>query len=184
MNINKIKAIIVTVLITIGVSSCTNDHGNATKKETNVSRDQLNIYLDSQPLPVFKTSQLRQNLIEIETAQSNVTVTTSFFFNMGIADPITVCSSVGFPIPASYQLSNPQARMQDHDLTLPQLESNGVYTGDTTGTYVICVDAEGNGYAHYWEGFVATVSGPAKWDSTIKQIVLTGESTAEFTTKG
>lgn len=184
MNNSKIKAIIAVIIITIGASACEGGKNKAANKETKVARNQLGVYLDSQPVPVFKTSQLRQNLIEIETAQANATVTTSFFFNMGIADPITTCASVGFPIPATYQLTNPQAKIQDHDLALPQLEANGVYTADTTGTYAICVNAEGKGYAQYWEGFVATVAGPAQWDATLHQIVLTGEPTAEFSTTG
>lgn len=180
------KKIIAVVLgIVLVASGCANDNKNhAANQEAKVGREQLSVFLQAQPVPVFKTSQLRQNLIEIETAQANATVTTSFFFNQGVADPITACPSIGFAIPSTDQLTNPEAKVQEHEMSLPQLESNGVYTGVSTGTYVICVDGNGKGFAFYWEGFVATVAGPAKWDASLKQIVLTGAPSADFSTGG
>ena len=47
---------------------------------------------------------------------------------------------------------------------------------------VICVDANGQAYANYWEGFVNTVSGPATWDEATHSVVLAGTPTGKFTT--
>lgn len=49
------------------------------------------------PVPEFRYSQIRQNLIEITQAQAQAetTQTTSFFFNLGADAPIMVCPSSG-----------------------------------------------------------------------------------------
>lgn len=153
-------------------------------EESKVAEQQLEQFLQSQPIPIFNSSQLRQNLIDIETAQANATITTSFFFNLGIPDPVHVCPSIGFPIPGTFQLTAPEKGVWSagDDFALPQLEANGVYTGDTSATTVICIDSEGRGYAHWWEGFVSTVAGPAEWRDG--QIVLVGEPSAKFSTGG
>jgi hypothetical protein len=175
----KIIASIIGVVALVSLAACETEK-SATQKETNIAREQLDNFLTAQPVPVFAWSQLRQNLIELETAQAQTTVTTSFFFNVGVADPMDVCSSIGFPIPATYQLTASEGKIRDHELTAPQLEATGVYTGDTSGTYVICVDANGQPYANYHEGPVKTVSGPAKWDYDKHQVVLTGAPTGDF----
>ncbi len=173
-----------TAAIILGSSCGSDDTGGGSTAEEKVGDDQLDQYLQSQPLPFFTSSQLRQNLIDIETAQANATVTTSFFFNVGVVDPIHECPSIGFPIPGSWQLSNPEKIITKYEgtVTLPQIEPNGLYTNDTTGTTAICVDENGRGYAFYHEGFISAVPAPAKWDATTKRVVLTGSPTAEFDT--
>jgi|PlaIllAssembly_1097288.scaffolds.fasta_scaffold976863_2 hypothetical protein len=165
------------------LGACGSDDQGGRVSEEDTAEQQLTQFLEAQPIPIFEYSQLRQNLIEIETAQANATVTTSFFFNQGVVDPIHSCPSIGFPIPGTFQLTNPQQVIgRESRVAIPQLEANGVYTGDTTATTVICIDADGRGYASYWEGFVSTVAGPAEWDATTKTVVLTGAPTAEFST--
>lgn len=156
-----------------------NTANNADRK---IAQKQLEGFQKNQPVPIFDWSQLRQNLIEVETSQARTTQTTSFFFNQGVVDPVHSCPSIGFPIPATYQLTNPQAKVVNHDLTLPQIEANGVYTDVTTGTYVICIDAQGKGYAFYWEGFVGTAAGPAKWDTVTHSMQLVGPPSFDYST--
>lgn len=168
-----------TVIVALLVA-CEGQSGR--RREEKVARQQLAGFIQSQPVPVFSYSQLRQNLIEIETAQAKGIATTSFFFHLGSPDPIKVCPSIGYPIPATYQLTNPEQKVQHKDLTLPQIEATGVYTADTTGTYIVCVDPAGKARANYWEGYVETEAGPATWDASKKQIVPTGDPSAEFST--
>lgn len=181
----KILASIVGLTALISLAACGPEGSASNEAEQAVAQQQLDGFLKAQPVPIFNWSQLRQNLIEIETAQANTTATTTFFFNQGVADPVDVCSSIGFPIPATYQLTNPD-QVERHsgdgggNFTFSQLESTGVYTADTSGTYVICIDGNGQAYANYWEGFVKTVTGPAKWDYDKKQVVLTGAPTGDF----
>lgn len=143
-----------------------------------------------QPVPSYSFSQLRQNLREIETAQAEGVQTTSFFFNLGDRDPIQTCPSVGAPIPSTDQITNPQQPLRDNgpplnngdgNVTLSQMEPTGVYTGDSTGTYVICVGADGKPYADYWEGYVQTVFGPAEWNYSTHSVELVGPPSFSFT---
>jgi hypothetical protein len=176
----KLALLAIPVLL---FASCSSEGGSRGTEEK-TAEEQLSQFLQSQPIPKFSTSQLRQNLIDIETAQANATATTSFFFNQGVVDPIHSCPSIGFPIPGTFQLTNPDQVVGGGDSkeVISQLESTGVYTGDTSATTAICVDADGRGYAFYWEGFVSGVAGPAEWNATTKQIELIGAPTAEFDT--
>jgi hypothetical protein len=178
----KALTIVVAAAAVIGLSSCSQDDGSARSQEQATAAQQLDGFLKAQPVPTVNWSQLRQNLIELQTAQAETTATTSFFFNQGVEQPVMSCPSIGFPIPATYQLTNPDAVVdlgrETGAVTVGQLESTGVYTGDTSGTYVMCVSPAGEAYAFYWEGFVSTVTGPAKWDG--ERIVLTGDSSFDF----
>jgi hypothetical protein len=146
------------------------------RKQTN---NQLIQYQQAQPVPFFKWSQYRQTLIDIESAQTSTTHTTSFFFNQGVQDPIQMCESIGFPLPETAQLTSPWAKVQDHDLAVPQAEANGVYTGDTTATSVICISPEGKPYIIRWEGFVHTLTIRARWDTATHSVVPVGSPTTE-----
>lgn len=189
---NRPRIIAVAAAVTVGaiaLAGCST--GGATKAQNTdqqTSADALAQVQQAQLTPVFSWSQLRQNLIEIETAQANTVQTTSFFYNQGVRDPIFTCPSIGYAIPATYQLTNPdQVQLHQGDrnggnVVIAQNEVTGVYTGETSGTHVICVDATGKGYDNYWEGFVQTVTGPAEWDAAKGQVVLTGSPSAAFST--
>jgi hypothetical protein len=187
---NKTVATISITALLVSAAACTSPGEESARKESKTAASQLDQFLQSQPVPVFSSSQLRQNLIEIETAQANTTATTSFMFllaGVGSSGPLVhSCPSIGFPIPATYQLTNPLQPYGDTGangggVTIGQLESTGVYTGDTTGTYVMCIDPNGKPYALYHEGYVSTVTGPAHWDTAKGEIILDGPSSAPFT---
>jgi hypothetical protein len=185
--------IIISVAVVVFAVLLAGCQGSSTAKSTQqndqaASAAGLGQLQKAQPTPNFGWSQLRQNLIDIETAQANTVQTTSFFFNQGVASPIFSCPSIGYPIPADSELTNPDQIIHGTDSDNPsqvvsQAEVTGIYTGPTTGTHVICVDPSGHGYDNYWEGFVSTVTGPATWDASKGSIVLTGPPTAAFATK-
>src|SRR5262249_11308948 len=133
--------------------------------------------------------QMRQNLVEIETAQAKGVQTTSFFFNQGVVDPFLSCPSIGVPIPNTSSLSNP-IQVERHggdgggNVGIGQMDPNGTYgPNGSTGTYVMCIDATGTPYAQYWEGFVSTVFAPAKWNMATHQLELTGPASFKFSKK-
>lgn len=178
-------ALIVAALV-VAVTACATE-GRAQSAERSQQEQSSIAMVNNQPLPVVTWSQLRQNLIEIEQSQATATQTTSFFFNQGIADPIWSCPSIGYAIPNTASLSNPTQVIWTGSnggvATGGQMDPNGVYTPtSSTGTYVVCVDNAGRGYAAYWEGFVLTVSGPAAWDREKHTATLTGAPTAKFST--
>lgn len=183
----KKPLLLITALATLAIGCSETADQDANKREANTVAKMQRKLSVAQPAPTGDWSQLRQNVIDIETAQINTTATTTFFFNQGIGNPIKSCESVGFPIAATNQLTNPEAiAVKDHNvgvLSLPQQETTGVYTGDSTGTYVICIDPSGKGRITYWEGFVQTETGQATWDRTLGQITSTGASTADVAVK-
>lgn len=177
------KKIAAAALAALALPACASGQPSSIADDANQARQQLDRYQDTQPIPQFDWSQLRQNLIEINTAQAETTQTTSFFFNLGTDQPVASCPSIGFPIPSTAQLTNPDQAIGDigrngSGAVVAQIEQTGVYTGDSSGTYAVCVAPDGAPYAFYWEGYIATVTGPAIFEDG--QIVLTGDPTFEF----
>ena len=82
------------------------------------------------------------------------------------------CASVGFPLPADTQLTNPvklEGRWHKHGLDhfmggqIEQAEPNGLYTSkNTDGTYVLCVDDQGVVSPQYTEEKVEAFTRPIK----------------------
>ena len=172
-------------VLTLTAGACSGDSSG--KQSETAQQDAISkTLINNQPLPAFNWSQLRQNLIEIETAQAQGVQTTTFFFNQGVQDPISSCPSIGAPIPTTDQLSNP-TKIEHHgetgggNITTNQMEPNGTYTGDSAGTYVMCVNAQGKAYATYWEGYVQTIFGDATWDKATHQVELKGDPSFKFT---
>ena len=156
--------------------------------ENNQQKTSTESLVNNQPLPHFAYSQMRQNLIEIETAEANGVQTTSFFFNQGQRDPVNHCPSIGVPLPNTASLSNPQQVVDGSgdrgggNVTIGQMDPNGIYVpASSTGTFVICIDAQGHPYADYWEGFVKTVFAPAKWNTSTHEVELIGPPSFNFT---
>ena len=181
MNKNIIKrasAAVIVIAAAFALSACTED---ARAKDEKTSEKILADLQKAQPVPQFPYSQIRQNLIEVITAQAEATATTSFFFNQGVERPIMSCPSIGFPIASTTQLTNPDQLISGSSgAVISQVEPTGTFTGDSTGTHVICRDADGRGYDVYWEGFVGAVTGPAIWSEN--GIELIGAPTASFST--
>lgn len=180
----SIATIAGAVALTLGLSACEGDGNNVQANDQKKAASQLDIYQKNQPVPLFDWSQYRATLIDILNAQVHGQVTTSFFFNQGVDNPIHTCPSIGFPVPTTAQLTNPDQAFDWHETSavLPQPEQSGVYTGDSSGTYAVCVAPSGQKYIKYWEGFIDTVGAPAHWEPG-KGIVLDGDPTVKVTTK-
>lgn len=183
------RKVIVALMLAAGLllGACSDIGGSgdsARAKDEKTTEQILSDLQKAHPLPRFDRSQLRQNLTEIVTSQAEATQTTTFFFNQGVTDPIHVCPSIGFPIPATSQLTNPEdvggGSGDEGYYTVPQVEPTGIYTGETSATYAICVDANGEAFAQYWEGFINTVAAPATWDAENKRVELIGSPSFEY----
>lgn len=166
------------------------DAGGSILNDQITSARALTQYQAAQPAPLFKYSQERETLIDIERLQASDTQTTSFGFNQGVQTPAWSCPSIGVPIASTTQLTNPQQTFNPHDnndngddTVLPEVDPTGVYTGDSTGTYILCVAPNGTDYLQYWEGFVDTVTGPAVWNAATGSVQLTGPSTVKVKVK-
>lgn len=190
MNVRRL-AILATLAVSLPLTATACDLFNSTpsaqKQDQQAMADIASRMQAAQPIPAESWSQYRQTIIDAETAQARGTQTTSFWFSRGAGgqgSPVGSCPSLGFPVPASAQLSNPDAALWGANgaaATVAQMEPNGVYTGPTDGTYVVCAGAAGKPYLTYVEADVITVGGPAEWKDG--QVRLTGDPTIKPGTK-
>lgn len=135
-------------------------------KDQAVVQDQQRLYATTQPVPVFKWSQDRDNLVQIYKQKNEARTTYAVVRSQGTGEILWHCPSIGFPIPADTQLTNPlQAFWRDYSGTasavIEQAEPNGLFTSkNTDGTYVLCVDDKGNVSPQYTEEKVEVFSRP------------------------
>jgi hypothetical protein len=188
---NTTTGIVIIAATAAVLAGCSSRQGStSTIADSERTNQDLAILQRVQPIPQFPWSQYRQTIIDVETAEANGTATTSFFYNQGVDHPIFSCPSIGFPVPITSQLTNPDQIQYGNRPgggndagVVGQAEPNGTYTGDSTGTYVTCIGPTGAKYYKYWEGFVGTDGGPAHFDPASKTEVLDGPATVSVKEK-
>ena len=170
MNRKHIAAAAAAVVLGAGLTACSQE---SLSNDTAATDNQLKQYQQAQPVPGFAWSQERATLIALLNARATTTATTTFFYNQGVAAPVASCPSIGMPIATTAQVTNPVQRITNTDAVVDQMEPTGVYTGDSSGTYVLCATPAGVKYPVYWEGFVYTVAGNATLTDGV--VALIGE---------
>lgn len=188
INLKSISLLIMAAVISVSIAACsigssdsTNAAQAAASSEASAQGQSSQNLNNNQPIPEFKYSQARQTLINAETIEANGENTTTFGFSND-GKVVWQCSSIGMPVPADAQLSNPEQLLPNPSgansssvpdyYNLPQEEPFGYYTGPTTGTYTLCVGPHAAQYLQYWEGYTDAVSGPASYVNG--QVVLQG----------
>lgn len=160
--------------------------GQAAASEQTALSDSFQRMSKAQQIPTFDWSQVRQTVIDVETAQANGAVSTTAFYLEGIG-LIGWCSSVGAPVASTTQLSADQQYVDlpgdksNSLFSVQQGEPTGVYPGASSGTWTICTDDKGKKWAKYWEGYVMSDIGLISYPAD-KRIVNTG-TTYTFTEK-
>ncbi len=192
MNRKSIAVIAAPLLGIALLAGCTSGPGEPSGQQQENQQQQADTSSleNSQPIPHYDYSQIRQTLIDAETISANGTQTTSFFFQMGLPDPVFSCPSLGEPVANSSSLSNPDQVVNpsngnsgNNSLTIGQMDPDGIYTPSaSSGTYVICLDTSGRPYLQYWEGDVMTVSAAAEWDTATHTVKVIGAPTAAIHT--
>jgi hypothetical protein len=145
----------------------------------------LNRQLDSQQVPTFDYSEERQTLIDVLTIRAEGSIGTTSFYLEGVG-LVGWCPSSGAPVPSTYQLTPPDQYIDlsgDESRTkYPSAlaEPTGVFPGDSTATWVVCLDDAGNPFGVYHEGPVNSVIGVVSGlDPSLRYTV--DELTYEFT---
>jgi hypothetical protein len=132
------------------------------KERTDVERQQA-LYVTTQPPPFFDWSLERHLMTKLYEARNNAVTTYSYLQSPYTGKILSFCPSLGYPIPATSQLTNPQRRVPESGVVLPQAEPNGLYTpSSTSATWVMCLGPDGNVEPVYWESNVATYPRPMK----------------------
>lgn len=142
---------------------------------------------NSQPVPVFDYSQERQTVIDVERARAEGAISTTRGYLEGVGLEWW-CPSVGAPVPSTYQLSGstqwvdlPGDQTRERFET-EQGEPTGIYVGESTGTWTLCLDDNGKKFAVYWEGYVKSTIGKVAGLDPAKRERLS-ESTFTFQDK-
>lgn len=128
---------------------------------------QQEIYTKNQPPPFFEWSFERHLMTKLYEARNNAVTTYSYLQSPYTGKIMSECTSLGYPIPATTQLTNPQKlslielRNGYAQAILPQAEPNGMYTpSSTSATWVMCLGPDGRVEPAYWEGNVSTYPRP------------------------
>ena len=158
------------------IMSCNESADTADRVRVN---SQQELYAINQPIPMFKWSQDRDNLIQIYKMKNESRATYSVVRASGTGEILWHCPSVGFPIPADTQLTNPlQVMYQSNgNGVIEQAEPNGLFTSkNTDGTYVICVLSDGSLTPQYTEQKAEVFTRPVKIESG-KVVFVDGAAT-------
>lgn len=127
--------------------SCDNAGGEAARKESNQQGAAYRNILRNQPPPSYDFSMERKIMIALYNARQHSIATYSFAQSEFTGKVLWSCPSLGYPIPYSTQLTNPNqiVWLNSHVTTLPQNEPNGLFPPPSSeATWVPCVDETGN----------------------------------------
>lgn len=141
----------------IGARGCADSSDSAEHDSVDA---QQSLYVRNQPVPTFQWSLERHLLVQLYQARNQSVTTYSYVVNQYNGSIMWSCTSLGFPIPATTQLTNPM-RYVYQGATIPQAEPNGVFAPpDTDGTWVLCAGDDGNLEPVYIEEHVRTFTRP------------------------
>lgn len=163
-----------------------------TSAESGQVNSQQTVYATNQPLHKYDYSPERDELQQIYDARMKLVNTWTVIYSMG--KPVFVCPSRGYPIPYTTQLTNPNSvtvgvgpNTGSGNVTIPQAEPNGLYTGTASATWVLCIRALPGGGSEidpvYAEPDAIAFPYPVKLDSTGSVVDAGGNSSVNIKTK-
>jgi hypothetical protein len=150
--LKKIHTLLAISAITI-LSGCNSQD----ERDRDAVNEQQTHYGNVQPIPRFDYSIPRDVLIQIYrvvTSEARATYTA--------VESITGvtrwrCPSISFGIPVDTQLTNPLQKIKGAEAVIEQAEPNGLFSSkNTNGTWVLCVDFNGDIAPAYFEHAVNT----------------------------
>ena len=179
MQLKKLLLLSLIGIIGLGVAGCS--MGNANSNEADKVNAQQSVYVNNQPAPTFDWSLERHIMVELYKARNSAVQTFSYVRNWQ-GQIIFSCKSIGFPLPANDQITNPQTQVYSSSYQSPvisQAEPNGLYTSpSTSGTYVFCINSDGSVSPSYFEANVETHLSPLSTDGG----KLSGDGSLKITT--
>lgn len=159
---------------------CSAEDCNSDERENNDVERQQNVYTQMQPPPAFDWSMERHIMVELYKTRNKASATYSYVVSPYTGKILTWCPSLGYPIPATTQLTNPSKRVYQ-GATLPQAEPNGLYTpSETHATWVMCLNPDGKVEPAYWEMDVLTFPRPMALKDGVLQPEAGGQSSIEI----
>jgi hypothetical protein len=109
---------------------------SATDKDEQITNDQLNIYLNGQPTPIYDYSPERDVVIQLYNYRMKTVRTWCVWrSDQGMIEGWAAC--MGYPIPYDVQLTNPVKQEGSTGAVIEQIEPNGLYSSkNTSATWV------------------------------------------------
>lgn len=161
---NNVKRTLVAACVFCGLVGCDT---TSTRVEQQDMEKQQEVYVKTQPTPFFDWSFERHLMIKLYEARNNAIATYSYLQSPYTGKIMSSCPSLGYPIPATTQLTNPEkvymSPAGSYVDVIPQAEPNGLYSPPaTSATWVMCVGPDGNVEPVYWESNVQTYPRPMK----------------------
>lgn len=147
------------------------------QKDSATVQSQMDIYQRNQPIPILQYSQDRDNLIQIYQMKATEARVTHAVVRGITGEYLWDCPSVGFPLPADTQLTNPLVTdwRTSGGAVIEQAEPNGLFTSkNTDGTYVLCVLSDGSVSPQYTEMKAETFTRPISVDEKGKVRFIDG----------
>ena len=169
------KLVALLLGLALAVIACGGVDDQARREDERIAGEQLRIYQQAQPVPLYDFSQVRETLIRINALLIEGRQGYATIVNPLTGEPLFSCPSIGFPIPADTQVTNPQ-NVSRENAVIEQVEPNGTFTSkNTQGTYILCVASGGRAIPVYSEPPVIASGAPLVWDPTTGQYQFEGE---------
>lgn len=155
MNKKSLTVAAIGILAIVSLGGCHfSSTNNADEQEAAQQGKAYDQMIRNQPAPAYDWSLERQVVTEIYDARQQAVNTFSYVLSPYTGKVMWSCPSIGFPIPYSTQLTNPEKIVSGYSsnnnvpngvaLTLPQQEPNGMYPPpESEATWVQCVNSQG-----------------------------------------
>ncbi len=144
----KTLRLIAFALVAVLLFTAEDCENESDRKENAAVEKQQVALVQNQPVPYFDFSFERDMLTQLYQARNNKVSTYTVVQSPYTGKIMWGCASIGFPIPADTQLTNPLKTTVPNCSTcavIEQAEPNGLYSSKTShATWVLCLDAKGN----------------------------------------
>ncbi len=158
LNLKPLFLFAMLILVFCSVMNGCDWQPDSDQRENAAVEDQQNTYVRNQPPPHFDWSFERHLMTKLYEARNRAVTTTSYAVSSYTGKIIFQCPSIGFPIPATTQLTNPQRIVRYGGAAvsaIAQAEPNGLYAPpQTDATWIMCVGPDGNVEPVYMEEHV------------------------------
>ncbi len=169
------KFIVFALVLAFVLASCWGS--SQTDIEQTQQKEAVSSITQNQPIPdLGGYSFERQIVIETYLARNHTIATYAYMITMD-GKIIEICPSIGYPIPYSTQLTNPQIPSYVHvngaavEGVVANPEPNGLYPpGDAAATLVQCVNPDGSVTPVYIEWYVMAFPYRIKSDLQLERI--------------
>jgi hypothetical protein len=126
---------IILLVSLLGLVSC----NESSEQQQNRKQEELNKQaVQSVGMPAIVNFSEKRHLKDILELRDQETPTTTYVRDMN-GRLHKVCDSIGFGIPNSTQFTNP-SQYYTNGAVLPQADPNGLYSGSSEATWVLCLN--------------------------------------------